>query len=77
LGCQGDCQTVSITVMLPLFPDVWQSAIERYPIAGHQVEPVDMEQLFHLAHHVRLDHDRLAVSALIRLRVEVVRVEHF
>ena len=44
----------------PVEPNVWQAAVQRDHVAGHQVELVDLKHLLHLVLGVLWDVDRLA-----------------
>lgn len=63
------------STLLPLLADVRQAPVERDAVAGHQVEPVDVEQLLHPEQLVRRDHHGLAVLTLVGSRVEHVLVQ--
>jgi hypothetical protein len=59
----------------PLLAHIRQSPIQRDAIAGHQVEPIDVEQLLHLEQLMGLDHYWQPILPFIGSWVKHVRIQ--
>jgi hypothetical protein len=59
----------------PLLAHIRQSPVQRDAIAGHQVEPIDVEQLLHLEQLMGRDHYWLPILAFIGSWVKHVCIQ--
>jgi hypothetical protein len=62
-------------ITIPLLAHIRQSPVQRDAIAGHQVEPIDVEQLLHLEQLMGLDHYWQAILPFIGPWVKHVRIQ--
>jgi hypothetical protein len=61
----------------PFLAHIRQSPVQRNAIAGHQVEPIDVEQLLHLEQLMGRDHYWLPILPFIRSWVKHVCIQEF